>query len=107
MGGGRPAPRAPQAAKRCPRGTDRRLMDHQTDRQLVLIELAVLLVIGIPAFGIALLCALYVWTYTGPQFDVVFFNDDVVGGISDKVVAMVLATLSGGIGIFVALRFRR
>jgi hypothetical protein len=40
-------------------------MDHQTQRQSASKELAFLLCIGIPAFAIALLCALFVWTSMG------------------------------------------
>jgi hypothetical protein len=82
-------------------------MDYQPDRQFPWNELGLLLIVGIPAFAIALLCALFVWTYTGPQFDIVIVNDHEIGGTFDRVVALVLATLFGAVGIFSALRFHR
>jgi hypothetical protein len=68
--------------------------------------LTFLLVVGAPGFAIALLCGLYVWTYTGPQFDIVFINDHQIGGTFERVVAFMLGTVSGAIGIFAVLIFR-
>jgi hypothetical protein len=44
-------------------------------------------IVGVPSFAIALLHALRVWAYTGPQFDVAIFDDHVIGGTSDRVAA--------------------
>ena len=82
-------------------------MEQQIQRQFPWKELAFLLVIGIPAFVIALLCGLFVWTYTGPQYDIVFINDHAIGGAFDRVVALVVATFFGAVGIFSLLRFQR
>lgn len=76
-------------------------------RQFPWKELAFLLVIGIPAFAIALLCGLFVWTYTGRQYDIVIINDHAIGGAFDRVVGLVLATFFGAVGIFSVLRFQR
>jgi hypothetical protein len=80
-------------------------MEH--DRQFPWSAFAVFLLIGVPGFALASLCALYVWTYTGPQFDIVFINDHQIGGTFDRVIAIVLATISGGVGIVTFLRFRK
>ena len=82
-------------------------MDQQTQRQFPWKELTFLLVVGSPAFAIALSCGLFVWTYTGPQFDIVILNEHAIGGAFDRVVAFVLATISGAVGIFTVLRFQR
>src|SRR5688572_5613903 len=82
-------------------------MDHQMQRRLPWKELAFLLVIGIPAFAIALLCGLFVWTYTGPQYDIEIINNHEIGGTSDRVVALIVATFFGAVGISSLLRLRR
>jgi hypothetical protein len=82
-------------------------MDHQTQRRLPWGEVALLLVMGIPAFAIALLCGLFVWTYTGPQYDIQIINDHEIGGTFDRVVALAVATFCGALGIFSALRLQR
>jgi hypothetical protein len=70
-------------------------------------ELALLVIVGIPAFAVALSCGLFVWTYTGPQYDIVIVNDHAIGGPFDRVVALVLGTFSGAVGIFSVLTFQR
>ena len=82
-------------------------MDDQPDCPFPWNEVGLFLVVGIPAFAIALLCALFVWIYTGPQFDIVIVNDHEIGGTFDRVVALVLATISGGVGTFMFLRLHR
>jgi hypothetical protein len=49
---------------------------------------------------------LWIWTYTGPQFDAVVINDHVVGGTGDRVVAVVWATVFGALGMFALLMCR-
>ena len=61
--------------------------------------------LGIPALGIALLFCTMVASYLGPQFDVEIMNDHVIGGIEDRITWMVVASMSGGAGIFCVLRF--
>jgi hypothetical protein len=79
----------------------------EPDRQFPWSASAVFLLVGVPAFALAFLCALYVWTYTGPQFDIVFINDHQIGGTFNRVIALVLATIFGAAGIFSFLSFRR
>ena len=57
-----------------------------------------LLLVSVPAFAIALLCTLFIWTYSGPQYDVVILNDHQLGGTFDKVVALIVGTVSGRLG---------
>jgi hypothetical protein len=49
-------------------------------------------------------CLRFILTYSGPQFDVVIFNDHVVGGAEDKLAAWLLGTLSGAAAMFCGLR---
>lgn len=82
-------------------------MDQQPDRQFPWSELVLLVVVGVPALAVALMCMLFVWTYTGPQFDTVIINDHPIVGTFDHVGALVLGTVSGGVGVFSLLRFYR
>lgn len=82
-------------------------MDDQSQRTFPLKELALLLFVGIPALAVALLCVAFVWTYSGPQYDVVFVSDHEIGGVYDRTAALLLGTVSGAVGIFLVLRFRR
>ena len=67
---------------------------------------AALLVVVLLASVIALVCALYIWTYSGPQFDVVIINDQPLGGGFEKFVALVVGTVSGSLAIFAIARLR-
>ena len=82
-------------------------MDCEPDRQFPWSELVLLVVVGVPALAVALMCMLFVWTYTGPQFDTVIINDEPIGGTFDRIVALVVATISGSLGVFSLLRFYR
>ena len=81
-------------------------MDHQPKRQFPWTELLLTLVLGVPALAIALLCCLFVWTYSGPQFDTVCINDHPIGGTFDKVVAAIIGTVAGAAVVFLIARFR-
>ena len=65
---------------------------------------AALLVVVVLASVIALVCALYLWTYSGPRFDVVIINDQPIGGALEKLVAFVVGTVSGALAIFAVAR---
>lgn len=67
-------------------------------------QLALLVAVGIPASLITLRCLRFILMYSGPQFDVVIFNDHVVGGTEDKLAAWLLGTLSGAAAVFCGLR---
>lgn len=60
--------------------------------------------IGTPASLIALFCTVLLASYLGPQFDVVFFNDHVIGGTEDQLTVIVVGTVFGAIAVFCALR---
>ena len=68
------------------------------------VRLALLLAVGLPAALIALLCLRFILRYSGPQFDVVIFNDHVIGGTEDQLVAWLLGTLSGAAAVFCGIR---
>jgi hypothetical protein len=82
-------------------------MDQQMRQQFPWKELAYLLLVGIPAFAIALSWGLFVWTYRERQYDIVILNGYGIGGVFDRLAALVLATLFGGVGIFSVMRFQR
>ena len=82
-------------------------MDPQPDRQFPWSELVLLVVVGVPALAVALMCMLFVWTYSGPQFDTVIINDHTIGGAVERVIALALGTMSGSLGVFSVLRFYR
>jgi len=77
-----------------------------TNQRLPLGSVWLALVIGIPALAIAFFCTLFAVAYTGPQFDIEILDDRVVGGASDRVIALVLATGFGALGIFSLLNLR-
>ena len=59
------------------------------------------------SFLIAVLCQVFIVTYTGPQFDTVIINDHVEGGTGDKLTAFAVGTLSGAVGVICAIRLRK
>lgn len=67
-------------------------------------QLAPLLAVGIPAMLVTLLCLRFILVYSRPQYDVVIFNDHVVGGTEDKLAAWLLGTLSGAAAMVCGLR---
>jgi len=67
-------------------------------------RLALLVAIGILSSVIALQCLRFILIYSGPQFDVVIFNDRVIGGTEDKLAAWLLGTLSGAAAVFCGRR---
>lgn len=65
------------------------------------------LAIGTFAFLISLLSPVFFATNAGLQFDTVIIDDHVVGGPSDRFVALVIGTLSGAVAVVCAIRLRR
>lgn len=64
------------------------------------------LVVGAPAFLIAMLCLAFIVTNTR-QFDSVIINDHVVGGTSDRFAAFAVGGVSGAVAVACAIRLRR
>lgn len=60
--------------------------------------------VGIPALLIALFCTVLLASYLGPQFDVVIFNDHVIGGTEDQLTVIAVGTVFGAIAVFCSLR---
>lgn len=65
------------------------------------------LAIGTFAFLISMVSVVFFATNAGPQFDTVIIDDHVVGGPSDRFVALVIGTLSGAVAVVCAIRPRR
>jgi hypothetical protein len=68
-------------------------------------ELSGELAVGVPAFVVAGFCTLALASYLGPQFDVVIFNDRVIGGTTDQMILIAGGSVFGAAAVFCALRF--
>ena len=73
-------------------------------RRFPWLELVLMIVVGIPALMIAMLCGWQLASFSGPQYDIVIFNDHVWGGAADKVTALGVGSLSGAVAVFCGLR---
>ena len=68
-------------------------------------ELSGEIAVGVPAFFVAAFCTLLLASYLGPQFDVVIFNDHVIGGTTDQMILIAVGSVFGAAAVFCALRF--
>jgi hypothetical protein len=65
------------------------------------------LALGTFAFLISIVSLVFFATNAGPQFDTVIINDQVVGGTSDTLAALLIGSLSGAVAVVCAIRLRR
>ena len=68
-------------------------------------ELSSEIAVGVPALLVAVFCTLLLASYLGPQFDVVIFNDHVIGGTTDQMILIAVGSVFGAAAVFCALRF--
>ncbi len=69
-------------------------------------EVAVLVLVALPALALGLLCLERFVAYSGPQFDLVVLNGHVLGGPLDRLVLMAVGTLCGAAVVVCVLRSR-
>lgn len=69
-------------------------------------EVALLVVVAVPALAVSLLCLERFVDSSGPQFDYAILNEHVLGGPKDRLALIAVGTLCGAAVVVCALRIR-
>ena len=88
-----------------PAGSGERVAQPRQGTRFPWDELSGEIAVGVPAFFVAVFCTLLLASYLGPQFDVVIFNDHVIGGTTDQMILIAVGSVFGAAAVFCALRF--